>query len=347
MTMKSRLTVIAQLLAFMLLAGWAGQAFAADATGTWKWSTPGRNGGAATEQSLNLKQDGDKLSGGMVGRNGSEIAISDATVKDDTISFKVTRGRAGQQSTQKFQGKIEGDTLKGTIESDRNGKTRSSAWEAKRAGGKSAINPVGNWTWSFQIPNSETKIESTLRLKLADGKLSGTLAGRRGETPITEAKLDGANLSFSITRERNGQTFTAKYAGKIEGDTIKGKMEIGSGDQARSMDWEAKRAKAADATGTWKWTMEFNGNSVERTIKLKQEGEKLSGVSVFNDTETPIEEGKVTGNEVSFQVTRERNGDKFTVKYQGTLEGDSLKGKIKGAMGGQEREFDWDAKRAK
>lgn len=349
MTMKSRMTVIAQLLAFMLLAGGVGQAYAADATGTWTWSTPGRNGAAAVDTTLTLKQEGDQLSGALVGRTGRDIPISEATIKDGTLSFKVTRGRAATQSTQKFEGKLEGDTITGTMASERTGKaTRPRPWEAKRAGvAKPAIDPTGNWSWSFQIPNSETKIESTLRLKLVDGKLSGTLVGRRGETAISDAKLAGADISFSVTRERNGQTFTTKYAGKLDGDTIKGKTEMGTGDQAQSRDWEAKRAKAADATGTWKWTMEFNGNSVERTIKLKQEGGKLSGVSMFNDTETPIAEGKVTGNEVSFQVTRERNGEKFTVNYQGTLEGDTLKGKIKGAMGGQEREFDWNAKREK
>ena len=73
----------------------------------------------------------------------------------------------------------------------------------------------------------------------------------------------------------------------------------------------------------------------------------MTGVSLFNDTEIAIEEGKVQGDLVSFQVTRERDGNKFTMKYSGKIEGDSLKGKIQGTFGGEERSFDLDAKRVK
>jgi hypothetical protein len=36
------------------------------------------------------------------------------------------------------------------------------------------------------------------------------------------AKYKDGELSFTITRERNGQKMTTKYAGKVSGDTIKG-----------------------------------------------------------------------------------------------------------------------------
>ena len=47
-----------------------------------------------------------------------------------------------------------------------------------------------------------------------------------------------------MTREFNGNKFTTKYAGKISGDTIKGKAESERDGQARSRDWEAKREAA-------------------------------------------------------------------------------------------------------
>src|SRR6266513_2576654 len=82
----------------------------------------------------------------------------------------------------------------------------------------------------------------------------------------------------------------------------------------------AGSARADDATGTWKWTSMFNNNTVESTLKLKQEGEKLTGVYVGrNNTESPIEEGTIKDNVVSFKIVREFNGNKFTMKYSGTL----------------------------
>jgi hypothetical protein len=107
-------------------------------------------------------------------------------------------------------------------------------------------------------------------------------------------------------------------------------------------------ALADDATGTWKWTSTFNNNTIESTLKLKQEGDKLTGVYVGrNNTESPIEEGTIKDNHVSFKIVREVNGNKFTMKYSGTLSGDTIKGKTSFDRDGQAQERDWEAKRQK
>src|SRR3954470_16650888 len=78
--------------------------------------------------------------------------------------------------------------------------------------------------------------------------------------------------------------------------------------------------KKADVTGTWKWSVERNGNTIETTLKLKQDGEKLTGtISGRQGNETAIEDGKVKGDDVSFQVTRTFNDNKFVMKYEGKL----------------------------
>jgi len=108
-------------------------------------------------------------------------------------------------------------------------------------------------------------------------------------------------------------------------------------------------AIAADATGTWKWTTNFGGQSRESTAKLKQEGEKLTGVYVGgqSNTETAIENGSIKGDTISFSVTRERDGQKRTTKYTGTLKDDTITGKSEGQRGGQAQSTDWVAKRQK
>src|SRR5262245_10031410 len=84
-------------------------------------------------------------------------------------------------------------------------------------------------------------------------------------------------------------------------------------------------ALAADATGTWKWTVERNGQTFETTLKLKQEKEKLTGtISGRNNTENPIEDGKVADGKVTFKVTREFNGNKIVFSYEGKLDGDTI-----------------------
>jgi|SRR4051794_22790671 hypothetical protein len=105
---------------------------------------------------------------------------------------------------------------------------------------------------------------------------------------------------------------------------------------------------AEDATGTWKWTSMFNNNTIESTLKLKQEGEKLTGNYIGrNNMESPIEDGMVKGDAISFKITREFNGNKFTMKYSGTLSGDTIKGKTEFDRDGQTQSRDWEAKRSK
>ena len=104
----------------------------------------------------------------------------------------------------------------------------------------------------------------------------------------------------------------------------------------------------ADPTGTWKWSVTFGDQTREFTLKLKLEGDKLTGAMLGRDNhETPIEDASFKDGEVAFAVTRERNGQKFTIKYKGKLEGDTIKGKSEFERNGEKQSRDWEAKREK
>jgi hypothetical protein len=109
----------------------------ADPTGTWTWSTPGRNGGEPRKSTLTLKAEGEKVTGTLAtpGRQGGEprqTAIEDGKLTGDEIAFKVTREFGDNKIVLKYSGKIAGDAIKGKIETERDGQTRSRDWEAKR-----------------------------------------------------------------------------------------------------------------------------------------------------------------------------------------------------------------------
>lgn len=104
----------------------------------------------------------------------------------------------------------------------------------------------------------------------------------------------------------------------------------------------------ADPTGTWKWTVMFNNQSRDMTLKLKLEGDKLTGSMLGRDNqEIAIEDASFKDGEVAFTVTRERNGQKFTIKYQGKLSEDTIKGKTEFERNGEKQSRDWEAKREK
>lgn len=104
--------------------------------------------------------------------------------------------------------------------------------------------------------------------------------------------------------------------------------------------------KKIDLTGTWKSSFtNQNGQARETVFKLKAEGEKLTGTVSGRNNDTAIEEGKIKGDEVSFQVTREFNGNKMVIKYTGKVSGDTITGKSESQRDGQPTSRDWVAKR--
>jgi hypothetical protein len=115
---------------------------------------------------------------------------------------------------------------------------------ATRADDKKA-DPAGTYTWSVPGRNGGPDREMTLKLKVEDGKLMGTVSGGQNETKIEHGKISGDEVSFDVTRERNGNSFTTKYKGKVTADAITGKIEMpGRDGQSRDRDWTAKRKKS-------------------------------------------------------------------------------------------------------
>ena len=104
--------------------------------------------------------------------------------------------------------------------------------------------------------------------------------------------------------------------------------------------------KKTDVAGTWKSSFtNQNGQVRESTFKLKVEGDKLTGTVSGRNNDTAISEGKVKDDEISFQVTREANGNKVTTKYTGKVSGDTIKGKSETQRDGQPQTRDWVAKK--
>ena len=81
----------------------------------------------------------------------------------------------------------------------------------------------------------------------------------------------------------------------------------------------------ADLTG--KWMSEATGKGGPQTYTLKQDGSTLTG-TIQGGRGGPIEiqNGKVDGDNVSFDVTRNgRDGNTMTIHYTGTVSGTTMK----------------------
>jgi hypothetical protein len=115
-------------------------------------------------------------------------------------------------------------------------------------------------------------------------------------------------------------------------------------------------AMAADVSG--KWTVEQgarpDGSLRVSTFDFKVDGNTLTGTLTApgrggaDPTVTPISNGKVDGDKISFDVTRQMQGYSFTTKYVFTGKGDEMAGTATSpGMGGDPQTRDVSARRAK
>jgi hypothetical protein len=99
---------------------------------------------------------------------------------------------------------------------------------------------------------------------------------------------------------------------------------------------------AADVNG--KWTAEYEGRNgkMTQTFNLKTEGDKLTGTVTSPRGENQISDGKVTGDQVTFNVKVEMGGETRVMKYTGKVEGNEIKFSVEGGQ----RSREYVAKRA-
>lgn len=106
----------------------------------------------------------------------------------------------------------------------------------------------------------------------------------------------------------------------------------------------AVSAWAADINGKWKAEFQTpNGDTRTSIFTFKADGEKLTGAVESRRGTVDIQEGRISGDEVSFVVVREFNGNEFKMKYKGKVSGEELKLNVE--IGDGDRTFEMTAKR--
>jgi len=85
-------------------------------------------------------------------------------------------------------------------------------------------------------------------------------------------------------------------------------------------------AAAADISGTWKGIAQTPAGPVERTFIFKVDGNKLTGEttsSMFG--KSVLEDGKIDGDNISFTITVNIQGNDSKINYKGKVEGNQIK----------------------
>jgi len=104
----------------------------------------------------------------------------------------------------------------------------------------SAADLAGTWKGSMETPNGS--IENTFVFKTDGAKLTGTVSlGQFGDSEISEGKVDGADITFTVIRNFNGNDIKLVYKGKMKDDQVSLTVTV----QGREMSFEMTLKKAA------------------------------------------------------------------------------------------------------
>jgi hypothetical protein len=112
-----------------------------------------------------------------------------------------------------------------------------------------AADVTGKWTYEMPGRNGNPGRPMTITLKQDGATLTGSVPGfaRGGETPpppteITDGKVDGDKISFTLKREFGGRSMVQKFEGTIKGDELNLKITRDGQNGPQTNEVTAKRA---------------------------------------------------------------------------------------------------------
>src|SRR5215471_1097515 len=155
-------------------------------------------------------------------------------------------------------------------------------------------------------------IPLTVEIKNENGKISGKIETPQGPAAITGGTYDNGKLTMKFDAGGNEGTVTAT----VDGDKISGKWELGGQGGGLELKRASMTAVATAApkpaapaatggdpiSGEWDATADAGGTSLPFTLKLKLDGDKVTGSSESAQGSAPLSKGSFAGNKLSFSL---------------------------------------------
>jgi imidazolonepropionase-like amidohydrolase len=218
------------------------------------WALRLNLGGATGEQAeysitLNLQQQGDRLTGSMQGQLGSgQIAAGTAAGNELDFTIPVTLpGPASQTTDAIFKGTVTGNEMRGTVQIIGRGpgtftgtRPEGSGAPPQRGepGAAGAAPPAGTTqaetgggvggTYRVEFNLGPRVVPATITLRQQGETLSGTMTSEFGTSDITSGTVTGNQFRFSTTISI-GRAVDVEMSGTVEGSRISGTASTPTG----------------------------------------------------------------------------------------------------------------------
>ncbi len=246
-----------------------------------------------------------------------ENVISNVKFADGKLTFTRKTKINDMEFESDFEGTAAGDKL--------TGKMKSQMGEIDVAGERVGGALIGKWALTTETEqgtftqNLTIFPDMTARYQFFDG-----------EIPVKDLKLENNVVTFVIEMGFGDQVFELKFKGTLAGKELNGEF---TSSQGTSKATGKKLEAAGAAVGTWELTSTTQQGTRTSTLTIKED---MTGTYKSRDTETPVQDLKVDGDQVSFKITREFQGNLVTMEFKGKIEGTTLKGQFITERGSRE-----------
>ena len=250
-----------------------------------------------------------------------ESVISNVTFQNGKLTFsrKIKFNDRDMEST--FEGTVTGNKLAGTNKSERG--------EIAVSGQRLGAALIGKW----ELTTTSDRGPRTSVLKVY-GDMTGRYETFGGEIPIKDLKLEGNQVSFKVEMGFGDRATEMEFKGKVDGTTLTGESTTPNGTREVTGKKVVEAASQASAlVGTWELEVVSSRGTRTNTLTVKED---MTGTYKARDTETPIADLKVQGDQVTFGFTRTVNDQEVKMEFKGKLEGATLKGQLTSPRGTSE-----------
>ena len=187
----------------------AGTRFGAGLIGKWEMTTNTDRG--PMPSMLTIYPD-------LTGRQeffGGEMPISELKLDGNQVTYALEMGFGDQTFKIDYKFTLQGKAFAGQSSSDR-GSYEITGKKLEPAGG-SAL--VGKWEFTRETPQGTRT--NTLTVK---EDMTATYSMRDNETPVTDLKVEGDQVSFKVTMTFNDREFSMNFKGRLEGNALTGEF---------------------------------------------------------------------------------------------------------------------------
>jgi hypothetical protein len=196
---------------------------------------------------------------------------------------------------------------------------------------------VGEWEFKNQM-QARTMTATMTITKNAEGKLAGTWSAQFGESALSDITFEAGKVKFVQTNNMGGQAMKTTYEGTVEAGKIKGtgKGQFGEFTFEGTLQGEAKTG--ADAIiGEWQMSVNMPAReTVEKLTITKNADGTLAGKWEGRRGESKISNMKFEGGKLTFMRTSDFGGRVMESEFEGTVEGDAIKGVFKSDRGNRD-----------